>query len=584
MWIRGTVLGSATGATGKLFRSRPTADATPQHVEMPIPTGVATLDALPSYAIYRSRFYCVGMWTDNLVIDEHFRVHRQGILPPTQVPLVTAVGGPGRTGSCIVRLAFYDEMTDEWSPLSAPSLPVTLNSNICVTSNIPATSTDPRVSHVGLWVSMNGASFRLATKRQLGVTSISESVATLALGIAFPPTFERFPHGMFNAIYHERQVMAGDMSHLDVLYVSALFHPERYEGLSFRTRNGEAIVAIVPTRDICLVMTATGAYGLRGWTEDDMELQPIDLDIGCIGHQGCQVIHGNAWIPSPKTMFLYNGAFHDVLKDRRTEWQEFYRENRAAFEEAISVHDPNDSTYSFIVRGGAINSYAPTTIPDPSVTIPDTVFWTADYSGVQPELGGTLAQPDWNFDVMDRTVDGAGYLAVPTAKRGDVYYGFCDGKSRKKDQADDDDDGDAYGKRLWLRTAAINMGDPGGDVFEGKTLARMWSYLESESKAWILYCKGGDEDAWRMLTPNNSDTHWKDSVAASLFSEVRSDGNTYTFCAKSVHHHKPDRVSGRCLTLEYTVATPLAVSFRGFGGTWGPGPATRPVVSIEGAE
>lgn len=583
MWIRGTVLGSATGALGKLFRSRPIADATPQHVEMPIPTGVATLDALPSWAVYRSRFYAVGMWTDNLIIDEHFRVHRQGILPPTIVPVATATSSPGRTGSCVICIAFYDEMTDEWSPLSAPSLPVTLANNICITSNIPATSSDPRVSHVGVWVSMNGAAFRLATKRQLGVTSIAESVATLALGMAFPTTFERFPHAMFNAIYHERQLMAGDASNPDVLYVSALFHPERYEGLSFRTRNGEAIVALAATRDICLVMTASGAYGLRGWTEDDMELQPIDLDIGAINHQGIQVIHGSAWIPSPKTLFLYNGAFHDVLKDRRTEWQEFYRENTAEFEQGISVHDPNDATYCFIVRGGEINSYGPSTIPDPNATGPDTVFWTADYSVVQPELGGNLAQPEWNVDVMDRTVDGAGYLCVPGQRRGDVYYGFCDGKSRKKDFADDDDDGDAYGKRLFLRTSAISMGDPGGDVMEGKTLMRLWTYLESEIKAWTLYCKAGDEDAWRMMTPDNNFAHWRDNVAASLFTETRN-GALYTFCAKSLHAHKPDRVTGRCLTLEYTVLAPLAVSFRGFGGVWGPGPASRPVISIEEQE
>jgi hypothetical protein len=583
MWLAGTKKdGASYGNTGKLFRIRPEQDAngTEQKVELAVPDGVNAVDARISEATYRSRKYLVGGHTNNIMIDEDFRSHIQGIRAPNVVPTLAAGAGPGVTGSAVVAIAFWDEVTDEWSPLSGSSAAVALTNQKRTTGNIPTSALDARVSHVGVWVSMNGGLFRLSTKRQIGVSTITEGVATLALGEAFPTTFTAMPRGTVNAIYHERQCLAGNALAPDVLYVSAILFPERYEGLSFRTRNGESIVGMIETRGILLVLTPKSAYSLRGYTDSDMRMDLIDAEIGTLSQAGLEVIRGNAWVPNDQGVWLYNGAFHDVVRDRKQEWADAYKANPTIFENGFSMHDKTGYTYRFYLGGITSTGDLPDELPNPT-TLTKTLAWVADYRPTAPEISGTFMQPSWSFHRMARETNSAAMLALPGAKRSDPHFGYCDGFVRYEDATDADDDGDSYNKRLWIRTKAYDMGDPGNSKQRGKRFPDLWSYFEAETKASVVYFKGGDEEAWQALLPDNTDYWYKDSVAAGA-KTYEKGGLQHDAVPRTVVVHRPVKVTGRSLTYEFTVSSPLNVRWRGFGGFWLPGPATRGAVNEYG--
>lgn len=597
-WIITTHLAAGTGGAGKFYRARPSADDLDQFQELVQPTGFKMTETRPSVAGYNGRAYYTNAGSDNVMVDEHYRVLFQGLLPPNVVPTLVAGGGTGITASEVVAIAWWDMFTDEWSPLSAVSGTVSLSNQNETVGNIPATPNDPRATHVGIFCSRDGAAFRLATKRQVGVTSVTSAVATLSLtsitGITSGNTFERFPRCAYNTFYHDRQVMAGDARFPDTVYVSEVGFPERYTGLSFRTRNGEPIVALASNRDVCLVFTPFSYYILRGFTDEDMVLTLGDSDIGCIGHHTCQVVNDRIFWCNDKGAWLYNGSPHLIMKDRQVEWQRLYAEFPTEFEDAFSVVDPNESTYSVVISHltSSANRSGDTVveafdIPDLNNTAPETVAFVCDYSTITPELGGSMSQPDWLLDVWNRPTDCAAVLSLPGGRRRDPYYGFCDGYVRyyaadvtsTAYKTDDDDD---YNKDMWIRLKAYDFDDPGGDEREGKTLVRLWTYLEAEYSAWTLYCQGGDEKGYSQLLPTNTTTRglWKNDVEASAVIAQSIDFPTIgtkiaTYAPKSVHPHVPEQVSGRCITLQYSIPGPTRVHWRGFGGLYKPGPATR---------
>ena len=586
-WMASTwKAGGSFGSTGTLNRSRPTSDITPQHVALTAPTGFQFTDTKPVSKTYDNRWYAVGMGSENLRLDEFFLLERLGIQPPSQVPVLAAGAGTGITASCRVAVAFRNSKTGEMSSLSGWSNTVSLTNQNRSTSNVQATSSDSGVDQIVLFVEVDGATPREATVRDLGVTTIVENVATLALGSAFTTTFERMPHGNVCEVYHDRLAIAGNALDPDVLYVSALFKPDRWEGLSFRTRNGEPIVALVAagSSGVLLALTPNRPYVLRGYTEDDMVFEPLPFRIGALGPHAVREIEGMAWVANAESIYVYNGSFHNVLKDRNTEWQTEVKANREIYETGFCAHDPNDTTFTFITSG---YSTTPSWLPnpptdiDPSPATVKTVMWTADYSSVVPSISGEFSQPEWFVDAMARTVESAGLLTVPGARRSDLYFGSCDGTSRIKDPTDDNDDGDSYGKRMWIRTPHYLMSDPGGNIAEGKTLDRAWSYMMSEDKEWTLYIRGGDEYAYLQLLPDNSSYWWKDDVDDSLLTSLGAGNSIITYAKKTVHPHIPNRVSGRGFTFDYTVLNALNVVWSGVGGVHSAGPASRGVVSVE---
>jgi hypothetical protein len=568
-WVIGTtVAGAAFGNTGKLYLGRPTAGAFGKTRELTLPTGTTGIDRPGSGCIYDGKFYGVGSWSNDIVIDSHYRAHVQGIRPPSQVPTLAAAAGPGVTGTMVVYVRFRDSVTGEVSPLSGASAPVALVNQSRTTANIQATSSDPRVDQIEILVSVNGSLPRVATRRDLGVTTVTEIVATLALGEVAPDTFEPMKFGMVNAIYHQRQCVAGNPKFPDTLFVSAYGYPERYEGLSFKTERGEPIVALanVDAGDTLLAFTPVNCYYLRGYTSSDLVFKPLNGGVGAINHRGIVDVDGILWVPTERGFYIYNGGFHNVSGDIESFWTDLFQAHEASCKNGFGLHNPEDQTYSFFLSDEYDDN--PLVIPDPDNKMVGLAL-VADYRATQPQASGSMTGAAWSFDAFGKVPTAASPLAYPGSKKRRGYIGTDEAVVwAMNPDADHNLTTDPYGARMWKRLPHYTYGDPGGADSEGKELVSLWTYAYAESDEWTVYAKGGDDEAWKQGIPDNVTFYWKDEVGASALTEVIATF-TYVRAPKTTHFHRPMRVSGHGHTLEYTVPTPSAsYHWRGVGGKW----------------
>lgn len=528
------------------------------------PAGFFGVNMRPSSVIYQNRMYLSGAWTDNAVFTEQFQFWPLGIDPPTVVPSLACGAGASST---VGYLSFYDENTNERSSLSAASAVQAASNTSRTWSSLP-TSDNPRVTHIECWVAIDGALPAMSVRRQIGVTSITESVATADLGEIFTDSFQRFPRGKFNTIYHDRLVIAGDDRHPDVLYFSGLFTPERFEGLSLKTRNGEPIVGLVTVRDMLLVLCPRSSYIVQGYTEDDITMQISEPELGTICHAGITVIDGKAFIPTDRGPFVFDGTWHFIGQEIEKHWREQYAANTSRYERAFGIEDKAQNVWKF----------GPVSDSDVgSSTL--TIYWVADYRPVLPNTGGGFTQPNWSYDVRSRTDFSAAELTLSGQRRGDLYTGSCDGFIRQENvDSDGGDDLDGYHKRVTIRTAHYLMNDPGGGRNHGKRLIDCDMYVTSEDSDWSFGIYGGDEYVG-LSALSGRNAPFQPTVLSSALTDP-GDGATYT--KRTVHHFRTKGVAGRGFTWNITASDPVNFTFNGFGGQWRKGPALRPKVDNGG--
>jgi hypothetical protein len=456
-----------------------------------------------------------------------------------------------------------------------------------------------RITHVELWRAVSGGLPRFVQRVPYGLVTVVENVATLALGEAETTSFTRMPYGTISAVYHDRLAIAGDPENPSLVYLSAQFYPERYEGLYYRTRSGRPIVALLAVRDHLLVMTDQDAEVLQGYTEDDITMEVKDPEIGALSQHLCDVVHGNAWIVSTKGWFMYNGEFHQMCSARLTEWKTL-----VAFMDVTQshmYHNSFDQTVQLALR----RKYKPSAYE--SGYTRDERIWVADISQVSALVGGGYTQPRWFEDEYD----------MP-AKRWTTAQLFPDDRTYPMPRVFAfTQDGKVYREmqdwtEVWNTTAYSNyidgymvisspmymMGDIGGDIQEGKALTRFWLYCRAEYQEQVLNLYGGDDFAmWRNLVPHYGYTTasygeepifaasgqehypipspaWTATLPASLIYPGAGNPRLIT-AAKVTHECVPEKVSGRGFGVELSIRYPQAVIFLGFGGQYKPGTAAR---------
>jgi hypothetical protein len=180
-----------------------------------------------------------------------------------------------------------------------------------------AVATVTRATHLELWLSVAGDLPRLRTRLAIGSTSYTEASAVEDLGEAFIDGFQRFPRCELNEIYHDRQIMAGDPENPDTVFLSELFYPERFVGLTFQTRNGEPITGMLSTKDYVLVFTRNNTYMLQGYTDSDYTFTVIDQSLGSVGHNCNVVIFGNPYVWTEQGPYMFNGQWHPLSPENR---------------------------------------------------------------------------------------------------------------------------------------------------------------------------------------------------------------------------------------------------------------------------
>jgi hypothetical protein len=576
--------GATTYAEGTLWVSRADAGDVPalQHRALTLPTGTSILGTPGSSVNYGDSLYAVGIASDNIMVDTHLRAGLLGIPRPTWVPTIATGAGTGVTADTVqMFVSAYDELTGLESGLSGASntLSAVANKNF-TTTGIPSTAPDARVTHWRIWRSVNGGSPRLVTTRRVGTTSLTEGVGTLVLGAAFGTSYARMPRGAVAETFHERLCIAGSAIHPDILYLSGVGYPDRYEGLSFRTKKGEPIVGLMAVDTALLVLCPRTAYVLRGYTESDMVMDPVPGGFGVLNGQVPKLIDGNVWGADAKGPWLFDGnSFHRMAAERATEWARLYRQFRGDYDAAIGVENQDEQTYSLWISSVVGDTFATShNIPCWEGVHPASVAWVAQYGGAAVQPTGGYSQPDWLFDAMARRVTAACQVALPGATRVDVLYGFSDGVVRVVDADDPYDDADDYLKAWTWRTGHTSFGDDGGDKQEGQTLASFWTHMRSPDHPWSVYVRGGyeevcTEDVQKVPFYPDNDTVWfRDEVAAGNLDpeEVASDA-TWVYGERTIRVHPVARCSGAGFTFEWRGVGSTTTSLRGFGGSreWG---------------
>jgi hypothetical protein len=303
-----------------------------------------------------------------------------------------------------------------------------------------------RATHVELWVEEAGDFPRLITRVILGTAELIESSTLATRGEAFQDSFSRFPYCKVNAIYHDRQILAGNPDAPDTVYVSDLFVPERYGGLNFRTRNGEKVVALLSTRDYCLVMTDKSSYILQGYTDSDFTFTVADPNIGAITHVGNMVIHGYPYVWTQEGPFMYTGAWHPMSPENRHFFRDGgtfgeiagpYGPTEGRFEFWRGTHDP---TWNAWILGGTI---------------------VVDYTPVIPQAGGGMAPARISMDSTNVQQDAPGgwhieghsqhAAAYLKEKAGDAYGHLYMFYLRQNSFSDEDSEPPAGSDRIITR-------------------------------------------------------------------------------------------------------------------------------------
>jgi hypothetical protein len=554
---------ATVGVSGKLWWLRPIADsagaALSEFKEMPFPSGTQAVARRPSWAPHsilgRSRMYGVGAWTANILIDEYFRLLRQGIPAPNVVPALTAVAGPGVTGAAVPYLRFLDSRSGRVGPLSAAGASVALTNQkrqwgTFGGGNLPTSSLDSSVDMLQGLVSMDGALARVAWTRQLGVTSVTEAVATLALGEAAPATnFTELPYGIYNVVYHDRQAVLGNDREPGSLFLSALGYLERYEGLKFTTQ-GEPFTGAFPDGegDTLFAGSRDRIYKLTGFTEGDFVWQVERPDMGLINHHGVAFADKKVIVPTTVGMYLYAGGWTPIMGDRQTEWAREYKLWRDDYEAAFGFYDPERLVYTFgPVRHSKLRN----------LTGGDAwVEWVLNCEDLSPGQGGGF-RGDWANDVQARKKTSKAVFFLPGSAQPEIVSGNEDGFLRLENQDDDDDDdGDAYLKRMIVEPASL-MPDVGGSPMDGFTFQKLWSYMQSELSSWIAEIRAGSRKARLRLNPDFSDT-----TAASAAGTAE---------AQERELHVLEQCGGDALNYGVVIDRAKGVAFNGFGGTHSPG-------------
>lgn len=452
-----------------------------------------------------------------------------------------------------------------------------------------------RATHIELWLSVAGGLPRLVMRVPVGTTSVVESTATGDLGESFIGSFERFPRCSISTIYHDRQVLAGDPDNPDTVYLSDLFYPERYSGLSFRTRSGAPVTGLLGLRDYCLVFTRDQTYVLQGYTTSDFTLTMVEQSLGSIGHNCNAVVHGSAYVWTEKGPYMFNGAWHPLSPEN-----DFTQPGVDSAGFARGVVDPDSNTYMLIPKAGTISLFD-RYLRDYEI---DGIH-VFDYTMVQPEAGGGFAPARISLDTQDYNSFG-GNGGDP-----EFLYHYLSNKwglgrlySLSYDSNAATDSFDVF-KHLRMDDNLIREGTqvpvisfpyfkvlwghhffdaPGMTFVEGKTFRRFWLdarfYNENGGK---LYLYPGDDDAFEMhygdAFPTSVDKPSYQSAPVSF--ELKPhllgyENPDYDEGVGTIAAFKSESLTGRGLTLLYECEDlGQGGTFRGFGLVVTPGTASR---------
>ncbi len=543
----------------------------------------------PCFVWFRGDLYIVGSYTRPIVRHGQSpgQWHLAGIRPPQlTLAVVPGAGSGGSSGAALCAITFLHKAGARVLAESNFSNVVdvgTLTGQGRVWSNVDNVSAEQRVTHVRGYCSMDGEDFRAVWEAPFGITGYVENVRTLQFTYAGPqdyshniPPSTRFAHEWGGRMWYGRSEQFPYR-----LWASAFGEPQYVMASSFRdTVDREPITAIWKGRNELLVFGIRSCQMARqfGNGENDWVLEKLDSDVGCLTQFGIAEIHNKLWFPAEDGIWIYDGSFKFLMKEMLPLWREDWKDNKAAFLDGFSMHDRVNKVYIYVTRRANLVEFENTDLD------PATLAYCGYYGAYEPSMGGDQPHPEWTLDMRGR-YDSCGFYDAD----GELLIGSCDGKIRKQDWTDGDDDGDTLQKELIIRTGHQLFGESGDDWESGKTLHQLWAYVQSENTEWRTYIRGGTDQSWQGMLPDNLLQGWRTTIAATAQTDVRRirlwDGTQKTlslqYIPETEHFMLPPKITGDGFTFEFRATAPVDFQYRGLGGLWGLGPcSTRGVARM----
>jgi hypothetical protein len=486
-----------------------------------------------------------------------------------------------------------------------------------------------RATHLELWLQPAADFPRLALRVARGTTTVVESTDLGDLGEAFISSFQRMPRATLSAIYHDRQIIAGDPENPDTVYLSQLFYPERWDGLQFQTKSGEPVTGILATRDYCLVFTRNSTYMLQGYTDTDYSFQLIDQSLGSVGHNCNVVIHGNPFVWTEKGPYMYNGMFHPLSPENR--WHPVSsgaitpQQPRGPAESMEATDDPFYNTYIVSNAWDAARNLGNPFDENEVLEDPGNFYHAVlDYTLVTPETGGAMRPARLNFDKGHLGSSSEAYLLQQL-----VYLRTRWGEGALYDVGHAELSlgtyNDPYGETAptvlsfpiiamqnygttgpanWPSSLIINTNgriilpfyyfeDPGGYAFEAKKFVKLWVHAKFPERAdydknnwWVRIYAGPDSNFWNRLKDKKwfQDGSGDDWEYVSPMLEISESAGTTGGDAPTNEDHVlgdiltpplPTSLQGRGLWVDINMGDGRAW-FAGFGGYYIPGAIVNP--------
>lgn len=541
-----------------------------------LPSGVTAVSPVerPSFIRYAVRgtdlyaSYIAGQFS-NVLTWVNSTLYKAGITAASVAPTLSQGSAPGVAGLVFARYtpAQYigTKLVAEGNPSPASNL-VSFTDQKPYLSGIPATFSDTRVTHFNIYLSVDGSLSYRAGKIALGTTdfTFSQSLEYLFQQETLPIKFDADGRPMDDILAYGQPPYATVMLswHRRAWYVdptkpgvwmSAIDNPEAVnsdeEQSYIPTLNGEYPLSLGANDDELLVFCEDAQYAIAGFGESSFRMRRLDDSVRFIAPHSVQTIQGMVMFASDQGVMAYMGgggnSFRNLMaRSFRRKWIELYAADTTAFENAASGYDRVNGDYIFL---------------------PDYSSGTRSIRGyLRAMLEEGEAEPWWYWgDVRTRRTRALGQFYYPGSRRGLITYGECDGYARWDDEANTDDDGDAYGKKMTVAHKHFFFGDQGGDAAHGRTYTNLNLFARLRNVDATVNFYAGD------------DTAYEGAATKSLTIEPAQNEPGQTTEPTSYSEWTPE-VAGKGLTVEIVMEEPPAnAEYRGFSIEHREGPQTR---------
>lgn len=542
--------------------------AVPSEVDL---TGATGWNRRPSHVEDRMRrHYFGGQFKKNVVFTEFLTLHPMGITAPLAPTLTPVAGGTITASNQIGYLSFRHKNGPtiiHESNLSPGSSTVFLDGTQQRQWTLPGVAFDSRVTHVVLWVSVDGVLPKEVTERPIADVTFTENTPTGSLGD--PPPVDgdgnlkqargKPPYARFIVKYHRRAWFGGDLNHPARWWFSELDEFESVGDLNFVEHlENETIVGGGAAGDHLLSCGQTVSYAIQGWDESDLRIYKVSPAIGTIHHFGIINVNEILWVPTELGYYVYvpGAGFRPLMaNDLQSYWRETYEANPAVFEDCFAADDRTAQLVKVLF---------------PMDSDPKGFYLVAHYRKFDPSVGEGNTLPDWTFDFRNRADYTAGNLRPANKKQTALHTGSTDGFIRRENVlANDDDDQDTYQKLMQFEPPHYYPKRQVGSDDDGVEFNELTVFLVAEENDWTIEGRAGEDSAYLATTPS-----WTEDRKAS-----RETIGNKTKVPKTSHYFRPTGLAGKGVIFKVKVPKAKGVEYRGLALGWGDsGTNPRPLI------